>query len=65
MCFCAIASKNNGQLEAARGVIDDDRYDMGLCGAAGQAKLDLSDQLRRRSFASTNASRLSSVYVLV
>ena len=46
---------------------DDDRYDrcdMVLCVAAGQPKLDLSDQLRRCSVASTNAIRLSSVNVL-
>ncbi len=30
MCFYAIATKNNGPLEAAHALIDDDRYDMGF-----------------------------------
>ncbi len=53
MSFYSIAAKYNGPLEAAHALIDDDRYDMGLCGAAGQPKLDLSDQLRLCSIAST------------
>ena len=67
MCFIAIATNYNGPLEAAHAHNDDDRYDrydMVLCVAAGQPKLDLSDQLRRCSVASTNAIRLSSVNVL-
>ena len=56
ICFYTIAAKNNGTLEAAHARIDDDRYDMVECGAAGQPKLDLSDQLRRRSNPSTNAA---------
>ena len=43
----------DGPLETAHAHIDDDRYDydMGLCGTAGQPKLELvlSDQLRRCS----------------
>ena len=34
---------NDGSLDAAHAHIDDDRYDMVECGAAGQLKLDLSD----------------------
>ncbi len=46
------------RLEAADADHDDDgdeRYDMVLCVAAGQPKLDLSDQLRRCRVASTKA----------
>ena len=65
MSLYSIAAKYNEPLEAAHALIDDDRYDMGLCGAAGQPKLDLSDQLRRCSMPSTNAIRLSSANVLL
>ncbi len=65
MCFYAIAAEYNGPLEAADAHIDDDRYDMVELGPAGQPKLDLSDQLRRCSNPSTNATRLSSANVLL
>ncbi len=65
MSFCTIATKYNEPLEAAYAHNADDRYDMGLCGAAGQPKLDLSDQLRRCSIPSTHAIRLSSANVLL
>ncbi len=42
-----IATEYNGQLQAAHAQIDNDRYDMAECGAAGQPTLDLSDQLQR------------------
>ncbi len=48
--FPSIATKYNGPLEAAHAHIDDDRNDMVECGAAGQPKSDISDQLRRCSF---------------
>ncbi len=49
MTYYDIATKYNGPLEAAHAHIDDERYDMVQCGAAGQPKLDLSDQVRRCS----------------
>ena len=45
MCFYSIVAKSNETLEAAHAHIDDDRYDMVECGAAGQIRLDLSNQL--------------------
>ncbi len=36
MCFYRITAKSNETLEAAHAHIDDDRYDMVECGAAGQ-----------------------------
>ena len=60
MSLYSIANKYNGPLEAAHAHSDDDRYDLAECDAAGQLKLDLSDQLRRCSIASTRAFRLSS-----
>ena len=66
MCLYNIATEYNGPLEAAHAQIDDDRYDMvGECGAAGKPTLDLSDQLRGCSIASTNNYRMSSANVLV
>ncbi len=53
MLLYTIATKYNGQLEAAHARIDD-------CSAAGQLQLDLSVQLHDHSIASTNAIRLSS-----
>ena len=43
--FYGIAAKYNGPLEAADAVIDDDRYDMADCSAAGQSQMDLTDPL--------------------
>ncbi len=40
-----ITTKCNGRLNAAHAMIDDDRYDIVGCGAAGQPALDLLDQL--------------------
>ncbi len=54
--FPSIATEYNGPLEAAYAHIDDDRYDMVECGSAGQPKSDISDQLRRCSIPSTDAS---------
>ena len=62
--FYTIAAKCHWPLEVAYDYIDDDRYDMTECGAAGQLKLDLSDQLRRCSDASTKAIRLSNANTL-
>ena len=45
--------------------IEDDRGDMVEFGAAGQPTLDLSDQLRGCSIASTDATRLRSAIELV
>ncbi len=44
MSFMPIAYKCIGTLEAAHVSIDDDRYDVDECGAAGQIRLDLSKQ---------------------
>ena len=65
MCLYSIATEYNGPLEAAHAQIDDDRYDMVECGAAGKPTLDLSDQLQSCSIASTHNYRLSSANVLV
>ena len=65
MLLYTIATKYNGQLEAAHARIDNDRYDMVDCRAAGQLPLDLSIQLHDHSIASTNAIRLSSANALV
>ncbi len=65
MCFYAIATNNNGPLEAAHALIDDDRYDIAGCGAIGRLQLDLQVQLHGRSITSTNASRMSIANVLV
>ncbi len=65
MLVYTIATKYNGQLEAAHARIDDDRYDMVDCSAACQLQLDLSVQLHDHSIASTNAIRLSSANALV
>ncbi len=65
MCLYSIATEYNGPLEAAHAQIDDDRYDMEECGAAGKPTLDLSDQLRGCSIAPTNNYRMSSANVLV
>ena len=66
MCLLSITAEYNGPLEAAHGQIDDDRHDMVECGAAGQLTLtlDVSDQLRHCSIASTDASRLRSANML-
>ncbi len=60
-----IAAKYNGPLEAAHAFIDDDRYDMVDRCAAGELKMDLSDQLRLCSIASTYTSRLRSANELL
>ena len=65
MSLYSIATKYNGQLAAAQSHIDDGRDDMVEFCAAGQLKLDLTDQLRRRSITSTCAIRLSSANELV
>ena len=65
MCFYTIATKYNGPLEAAHAHIHDDRYDMIDLIAAGQSKLDLSEQLRLCSIPYTNAMWLSSANVLL
>ena len=61
-----ITADYNGPLEEARANVDDDRYDMVECGAAGQPEpvLDLSYQLRHCSIASTYADCLRSANVL-
>ena len=65
MCLYSITTDYNEPLEAAHAHIDDERYDRVQCGAAGQPKLDLSDQLRGCSIASTQAIRLRSANELV
>ncbi len=65
MCLYSIAIEYNGPLEAAHAHIDDDRYDMVECGAAGKPTLDLSDQLQGCSIAPTHNYRMSSANVLV
>ena len=65
MCLYSIAPEYNGPLEAAHAQIDDDRYDMVECGAAGKPTLDLSDQLRGHSIASTMNYLMSSTNVYV
>ena len=65
MSLDSIAAEYNEPLAAAHAPIDDDRYDLVGCGAAGQPKLDLSEQLRGCSIASTHAIRLSSANELV
>ena len=52
-------------LEAAHAHIDDDRYDMVECVAAGQPEVDLSDQPRGCSIASMTVIRLSSINLLL
>ncbi len=56
---------HNGRLEAANAHIDDDRYDMVECVAAGRLEVDLSEQLRGCSIASMTVRRLSSSDLLV
>ncbi len=65
MPFYIILTEFNVPLEAAHALINDDRYDMDECGAGGQLKLDLSDQLRVCRIASTYARRLSSANVIL
>ena len=65
MSLYRIADDYNGPLEAAHVRIDDDRYDLVKCGAACQPTLDLSDQIRDCSIATTHASRLSNTNELV
>ena len=62
--FVTIATNYIEPPEAAHARIDDDRSDEVESEAGGKSTLDLSDQLRRCSVASTNAIRLSSVNVL-
>ncbi len=57
MCLYSIATEYNGPLEAAHAQIDDDRYDMVECAAAGKPTLDLSDQLQGCSIAPTHNYR--------
>ncbi len=65
MFFYSITVERIDPLEAAHAHIDDDRYDMVECGAAGKPTLDLSDQLRGCSIPSTHNYRLSSANMLV
>ena len=65
MSLYSIATKHNGSLEATHALSAHDTYDFAKCAAAGWLKLDLSDQLRRCSIASTHAIRLSSNNELV
>ncbi len=39
MCFVTIATKNNEPLASVNRDTDDDRYDIGGCGAAGARRL--------------------------
>ena len=65
MSLYTITAEYNGPLEAPHAHGDDDKGDLAECGAAGQLKLDLSEQLRRCSIASTFTIRPSSNYELV
>ena len=65
MSLYSIAAEYNEPLEAAHAHSDDDRCDSAECGAVGQLKLDLSEQLRGCSIASTHAIRPSSNNELV
>ena len=65
MCLYTITAEYNGPLEAAHDQIDDDNDEMVIFSAAGQLKLDLSDQLRGCSIASTYTILLISANVLV
>jgi len=65
MSFFTIANEYKEPLEAAHARIDDDRYDLVECGAAGQPTLDLSNQLRDCSIASAQAILLRSANELV
>ena len=65
MGLYSIATEYNGPLEAAHAQIDDDRYDMVECGAAGKPTLDLSDQLHGCNIAPTHNYRMISANVLV
>ncbi len=60
-----VAIKKKGPLEAAHAQINDEKYDMVECGAAGKTTLDLSDQLHGCSNNSTHNYRMSSANVLV
>ncbi len=68
MCLYSITAEYNGPLAAAHACIVDDRYDL-VEGADALLccwpTLDLSDQLRGCSIASTDTSCLSSANVLV
>ncbi len=59
MCLYCIATEYNELLKAAHVHIDDDRYDMVECGAAGRPTLDLSDRLRGCSIAFKYVIQLS------
>ena len=65
MYMHTITAEYNGPLEAAHSSIEDDRYDLVECGAAGRPTLDLSDRLRGSSIASALAIRLRSANMLV
>ena len=65
MSLSRITADYNGPPAAAHAHTDGDRYDLVECGAASQLTLDLSDQLRDCSIASTDASRLSGTNELV
>ena len=67
MCLYDIAAKYNKLLEAACAHIDGNIYDIVERGAAGQLKLDLPDQSRGCSLASTSTHkiRMGSANVLV
>ncbi len=47
MCLYSIATEYNGPLEAAHAHIDNDRYDIVECGAAGQPTLELDHSYRQ------------------
>ena len=65
MSLYNIAADYNGPLQAALANSDDDRYDLVEFDTASQPTLDLSDQLRDCSIASTYASRLRNSNELV
>ena len=65
MCLYSITIEYNELLQATHVHIDDDRYYMVECGAAGKPTLDLSDQLQGCSIAPTHNYRMSSANVLV
>ena len=65
MSFYGITADYNGPLKPVNAHTDDDRYDMVELGAAGESLMDLSDQLRGCSIASSQSTRLRSANELL
>ena len=62
--FVAIITKYVGPLATVHAHIDDDRQNMAECSAAGQPKLDLSDQLQDFGIITPCTNLLNSDHIL-